>query len=402
MIYFATRRRSFIENVLNLIGPTAIAVVAFWAVFATPLIPYDADLISRAVWFVGAAVFCTVTHELGHLFVGLLVHRPVRKLLIGRGTTIFTARWAGLRVQVCANLLSGGAVYFSSMDETSRGERIAVTAAGPIINILTGLAALELVPVGPPWAGMLALVGLLLGAGNLVPSRFMAGGREHLTDGMQIMQLALGRHMSGTFFEGEDLAPDVKRVTIRAIEEAMDSESDQITEAHLLAVLDREPALHPILAAAHVSDLVRFPGPPNSIDVRPVRSAAVEQIYKVTFQVARDLGVARPNAACICLALMAVPSVIATRLKDSGVSETALRDLARADASTATAAPAAPAVPATPLVADLALERWGSAADRVLALAYQVATVDRSDETDRKSTRLNSSHKSQSRMPSSA
>jgi tetratricopeptide (TPR) repeat protein len=375
VIYYATRRRSLVENAVNLIGPTAITIVAFWAVFATQLIPYDADLVSRAVWFVGAIVFCTVTHELGHLFTGLLVHRPVRKLLIGRGATLFTARWGGVRVQVCANILSGGAVYFSSIDDTSRAEKIAVTAAGPVVNLLTGLVALALLPGGPPWMGTLVLVSMLLGAGNLYPSRFMAGGREVYTDGMRILHIALSRHETSNFFEGEDLTPDGERVTIRAIEEAMDSESDQVTDAHLLAVLDREPALHPILAPAHVAGLVRFPGPPNSLDVRPTRSPAVAQVYKVAFQVARDLGVSPPNAACICLGLMAVPSPLAAHLRDAGVSEAALREVAHASASTA------PAPRHAPLLADLPLERWGSAADRVLALAFQVALVDRADET---------------------
>ena len=378
MIYFATRRRSLVENAVNLIGPAAVVVAGLWAAFATPLIPVDfdhLDLISRALWVFAALVFCTVTHELGHLVVGLVVHRPVRKLLIGRGATLLTGRWGGLRVQVCANLLGGGAVYFSAIDDTSRGEHIAVTAAGPMVNLLTGAIALALVPGGPPWVGVFALVGLLLGAGNLYPSRFLTGGREHYTDGMRILHLALGRQMTATFFEGEDLTPDGERVTIRAIEEAMDSESDDVTAAHLLAVLDREPALHPILAPAHVADLVHFPGPANSIDVRPSRSEEVKQIYKATFQVGRDLGVAPPNAACICLALMTVPSPLATHLKDAGVSEAGLRDLARAST------PSAPNAPPARTLADLPLERWGSTADRALALAYQVATVDRSDLT---------------------
>ena len=379
MIYFATRRRSFLENAFNWAGPAAVVLVAMWAVVATPLVPADAGLLTRGLWTVVAIFLGTVTHELGHLSVGLLVHRPVRKLLIGRGTTLFTARWAGVRVQVCLDLLNGGAVYFSAIDHTSRAERIAVTAAGPAVNLLTGAVALALVPAGPPWMGTFAIVGLLLGAANLYPSRFVSGGREHLTDGTRILKLARGRRDLASFLEGDELAPDAERVTIRAIEEAMDSESDEVTEGHLLLVLDREPALHAILAPAHVADVVRFPGPPNSTDVRPTRTATVEQIYKVTFQVARDLGVERPNAACVCLALMAVPSALATHLKESGVSEARLRDVARAPAPQAPVSQAAAPVP-TPPLADLPLERWGSAADHVLVRAYQLASGDRSNE----------------------
>ena len=375
MIYSATRRRNLLENLINLAGPTAVTIVTLWAVLATPLLAADDDFVHRAIWVLASIVFCIVTHELGHLFVGLLVHRPVRKVLIGRGPTILWFRAGGVRVHVCADVTAGGAVYFSAIDDTSRNAHIAVTAAGPAVNLVTGIAALVLWSAGRPWLGMLAIASLFLAATNAYPSRFASGGRERHTDGMRILRLLRGERLTATFFEGEDLSLDGERVTIRALEEAMDSSSDQVTEAHLLAVLAREPELSAVLANAQINDLVRFPSPPSSVDVRPTRTPTVGQIYKVTFQVGRDLGIARPNAACICLALMAVPSAVATRLNESGVSESLLRELARRSVE-----PPAEARPGT-VLADLPLERWGSAADRVLELGFKIAMLDRSDDT---------------------
>ena len=378
MIYSAARRRSIVESAINMAGPTLTSIGALWAILLTTLIPYDVPIYVLTLWIAAALVFCIVTHETGHLVAGLIVGRPVRKVLIGRGSTVFTARPRGLRIQVCANLVGGGAVYFSAIDETSRAANVAVTAAGPAVNIATGLVALGLLHLGWPWLGTLALIALLLGIGNFIPSRFTTGGREHFSDGMLILRLVLGRSMHSTFFEGEDLSEAGRRVTIRAIEEAMDSESELLTEVHLIAALDREPEIHAILLPAAIEQLTRFPGPPTSVDVRPVRSPAVNQIYKVTFRVARDLGVTRPNPACLCLAVMAVPSPLATRLKDAAVDTAALEALAKR-ASAGSPRDQRPAQ-ATALP-DLPLERWGSAADAALALAFQVAIADRADET---------------------
>jgi tetratricopeptide (TPR) repeat protein len=376
VIYSATRRRSLAATAINLIGPTLMAAAALLAVTFTSLIPSDVPIYLLTLWIAAALVFCTVTHEAGHLAVALLVGRPVRKVLIGRGATILTARPGGLRVQVCANLLGGGAVYFSAVDDTSTGANVAVSAAGPAVNILTGLIALAAAPAAP-WMGTLALAGLLLGAGNAIPSRFDSGGREHLTDGTLVLRLLRGRARGAAFFEGEDLAEDGQRVTIRSIEEAMDSESEQLTEVHLLAALDREAELHAVLAPARVEELIaRLPGPPSSIDVRPVRSPVVEDVYKVTFRIGRDLGVARPNAACLCQGLMSVPSEVGSRLKQAGVDEAALTELARRSQDDAPHAEPGP----RSVLPDLPLERWGTMAGALLDLAFTIAQTDNSGE----------------------
>ncbi len=376
MIYSATHRLSLLESLLNMIGPAATFIFTGWAILFSSLIPNGTSSLVLLVWVLAALIFCTVTHELGHLGVGLLVHRPVRKILIGSGRTVYSSRPGGLRVQVCANLLGGGAVYFSAIDDTSVEARILVTAAGPAVNLLTGAIALAALPSGIPWMGTFALFSLMLGAVNSLPSRFDSGGTQHVSDGMQIWRMTLGRPMTSTFFEGEVLAPDGQRVTIGAIEEAMDSESEQLTEVHLLASLDRDPDIHRLLAPARIADLLRWPGPPSSLDVRPVRSPVVEEIFKVTFRIGRDLGLSRPNAACLCLALMKVQSPVAARLNESGVSEAALRELAAGRA-----APAGEDSPGGATLPDLPLERWGSAADRVLALAFRIATIDRAEDT---------------------
>ncbi len=376
MIYSSTHRLSLLESLVNLVGPILVTAATLWAVFATTLIPADLNLLVLAAWVGASLVFCIAVHETGHLVVGLLVHQPIRKILIGSGRTIFTARPRGLRVQVCANLLGGGAVYFSAVDDTRAEARIAVTAAGPVVNLVLGWTALAMLSTGWPWLGTLALSNLMLGAANLIPSRFTSGGRQHVSDGMQILRMARGDPLTSTFFEGEELSSDGQKATIGSIEEALDSQSEQLTEAHLLASLDRDPEIHRLLASASFADLTSSAGPRSSIDVRPVRSAIVTQVYKVTFRIARDLGVVRPNAPCLCLGLMAVPSEVATRLHAGGVSETALRELAVRRAE-----PVESTRPGGALLADLPLERWGSAADRVLALALRIATVDHSEDT---------------------
>ena len=376
MIYSARHRQSLFESFLNLLPSVGSVLLGLWIAFTGSFIPPATGPVELAAWVVASLIFATVVHELAHLVTGMLAGRQVRKILIGSGGTIFTTRLGPTRIQVCSNLLGGGAVMVSALDDPSRGGLVAAIAAGPTVNLLAGFVALAGLNAGPPWLGTFALLNLLLGVTNFIPSRFSARGQESVTDGLQILRLLRGRPLRTTFFEGDEMAPDAQRAGIGAIEEARDAGSDEVTEVHLLAALNSDADIRALLAPAAVDELIRWRGPADSDDHHPVRTPVTDAISKVSFQVARDAGISRPNAACLCLALMAVPSPVATRLKDAGVSETALGRLAQARAE-----PAQGFQPEGSLLPDLPLERWGSAADRALEMAFRIATADRAEET---------------------
>ena len=376
MIYSSYHRQSLLESALGLVPTLLVVVAGGWIGFTGVLIPLGFHPIELVLWGLVSLVVGTVIHESAHLVVGLLAGRQVRKIRIGGGSTIFSVRLGGIRVQICANLLDGGAVMLSALDDPSRGGLIAAIAAGPAINIVAGLYAWAASSGGSIALGTFALVNLVLGVTNFIPVRVTARDRDVLTDGMHIWRLLSGKPLTAAFFEGEEMSADARRATIGALEEARDAGADEVQDVHLLAALDHDPEIHRLLAPASITDLVTWPGSSDAADALPLRSELLDRVEKVAFQIARDAGFTRPNAAFVCLALMAMPSRVATRLKEGGVSEAALRQLAQARAETS-----ADSTTAVPIFPDLALERWGSAADRPLELAYRIATADRAEHT---------------------
>ena len=375
MIYSAKHRQSVLEYLLNLLPEAVVFLAVLWIILFGNLIPSDMGLVQLALAGAISLLVGAVVHELSHFVVGILAGRDVRRILIGSGRTLFTFRVVNTRVQVCAYLLDGGSVTFSSLDQPSRGGLITAIAAGPAANLVMGVVALPAYQ-GAGWVGVFALLNILLGITNLIPARFSAGGQDSLTDGMQILRLLRGRTMNAAYFEGDESAPDAKAANIGALEEARDAGSEDITEVHILAALNRDPEIRRVLSPARVQDIVRTAGPESSDAIRPVRTATADAIEKTAFHVARDAGVSQPNAAHIALAMMTVPSAVATRLKEAGVSEAALREIAAARARSAEAAE-----PGASTVADLPLERWGTAADRPLELAFRIAVADHAEDT---------------------
>lgn len=375
MIYSAWHRQSIFESFLGLLPSIGILVVGFWVGINSWFIPLGVNLFEALLWVAASLVVGTVIHELAHLLVGLLGGRQIRKILIGEGRTVFTARLHGLRIQVCSNLLGGGAVMFSANDDPAPGTMLAAIAAGPGVNVVIGLWATAVMATSPPWVGTFALTNLVLGILNFVPSRVTTRDQNVVTDGMQMLRILQGRPLRGTFFEGEELAADARHAAILAIEEARDAGSGEVNEVHLLAALRRDPQLRGLLATAHLDDLFRWPGPGDASEVRPERTPAFDAIEKRAFHVGRDLQISLPNAACLLLALMAEPCDAATRLKEAGISEEAVRQIARSQTEQASEYGGGPVSP------DVPLERWGSSADRALDMAFRIAAVERAEDT---------------------
>jgi Zn-dependent protease len=361
------------ERALNLIAPTISVLFTWWLVFTGLLAaPPDTSLAFLALGlFVSLAVGVFI-HEAGHLFVGLALGVATRKIRVGSGPTLFTFRPRGVRVQICVNPLGGGAVYLSGLDHSSRDVRIVTTAAGPVTNVIAALYGLVMVHFGADWLGLFALVNVLLGVTNLIPHQFTLDGRDQPNDGMQILQNVLGTAKKGLYFEGVELAADAQTVQVRALEEARDEGSAEVTDMHLLLGLAGDRDVRPLLAPVDMHSVLRAAGPSTSEEVRPIWAPVTDQVEQAAFRVARDLGRAKPDAACMCLGLMAVDCPAGRLLKESGVSEAAQRALVTSRPEPSSEREI------TPTMVDLPVERWGSAADRTVTLAARIAAADRS------------------------
>lgn len=373
MIYSAKHRPSLGERAVNLIAPAITLLFTWWLVFSGLLAgPPDASLFLLALGFVASLAVGVFVHEGGHLVVGLALGVAVRKIRIGSGRTFFTSRPRGIRVQICGNPLGGGAVYLSGLDHSSRDVQIVTSAAGPGANLLAALYGLVLVHFGVDWLGVFALVNLLLGVTNLIPHKFRLDGHEQPNDGMRILQLVRGTANRGIYFEGAELSGVAQAVQVRALEEARDAGSAEVTDMHLLLGLAGDREVRALLAPVDLRPLLRASGPPTAEEVKPAWAPVTDRIEQVAARAARDLGLTRADAACICLGLMAVDCPAGSLLKQSGVSEAALRALA-----TSRSEPT-PERGAGSGLADLPVERWGSAAERTLTIAAKIATADRS------------------------
>jgi hypothetical protein len=373
LIYSAKHRPSLGERAVNLIAPTITTLLTWWLVFSGLLAgPPNASLLLLAVGFLASLAVGVFVHEGGHLVIGLALGAAVRKIRIGSGRTFLTSRPRGIRVQICGNPLSGGAVYLSGLDHSSRDVQIVISAAGPGANLLAALYGLAMVHFGVDWLGVFALVNLLLGVTNLIPHKFTLDGHEQPNDGIRILQLVLGTANRGIYFEGAELASDAQAVQVRALEEARDAGSAEITDMHLLLALAGDRDVRALLAPLDLRALFQASGPSTAEEIRPAWAPVTDRIEQAAARAARDLGLAKADAACICLGLMAVDCHAGRLLKESGVSEAALRALA-----TSRSEPTPERVDGSAL-ADLPVERWGSAAERTVTLANKIATADRS------------------------
>jgi hypothetical protein len=373
LIYSAKHRPSLGERTLSLIAPIASLLFTWFLVFTGLLaVPPDTNLALVVLGFAVSLAVGVFIHEAGHFAVGLALGTKMRKIRVGSGPTLFTLRPRGIRVQICINPLGGGAVSLSGLDHSSRDVRIAIFAAGPITNLLAALYALVTVHFGVDWLGVFALANVLMGVTNLIPRQLTLDGREQPNDGMQILQTVLGTAKKGLYFEGVEFAPDAQTVQVRALDEARDAGSDEVNDMHLLFALAGDRDVRPLLAPLDLLALMRAAAPSTSEEVRPTWAPVADRVEQAAVRISRDLGRIKPDAACMCLGLMAVDCPAGRLLKESGVSEDALRALAIRRIEPSSERDIAPAM------ADLPVERWGSAADHTFSLAARIAAADRS------------------------
>ena len=373
LVYSAKHRPALSERALNLLGSTASFVLTWWLVFTGLLaVPPDTSLPLLALGFLVSMAIGVFVHEGGHFLVGLALGVAARKIRIGGGPTLLNFRIRGVRVQIRANPLGGGAVYLSGLDHSSPDVRILTSAAGPAANLVAALAALEMVRLGVDWFGVFALVNVLLGVTNLIPHRLTLDGHEQPNDGMQIVQNLRGTARQGLYYEGVEFAADAQSVQVRALEEARDAGSAEVTDLHLLLALFGDRDVRPLLAPLDMRSVHGAAGRSTTEEVQPTWAPLTDQAEQAASRVARDLGRTRPDAACVCLGLMAVDCPAGRLLKESGVSEAALRGLASGRPEPSSDPGLSEAMP------DLPVERWGSAADRTITLAAKIAATDRS------------------------
>ena len=359
----------------GLVGSGVAVVVIWWLLYTgfrnarTP----DGILWVTAGLIVSFAL-AVALHEAGHLVVGLALGEPVRKIRIGTGPTLLGTRVGGIVIQICANPLGGGAVSFSLLDSTSIGRRIATLAAGPGVNLLAAAYALGLAQLGAAWLGTFGVANVVLFIAAIVPGSTREGGRPHPSDGLQLVTLLFRPPARSAYFEGAEMAADAQAVLIHALEDAQIAGAAEVTDDHLLHALNRDAAVAALFGTVDLDSRLRPEGTPDSSDSQtPTWSAISHTILETAFRKARDMGRPKPNAAGICLGLLAVECPASRLLKDAGITEEAVVKLASIPAETQDGV-RGPGV----INPDMPLERWGTAADQLLALAYRIAAADHS------------------------
>jgi len=366
-------------SLIGRFGTEAVQILAFaalwWFVFVSVRPTGTLDGIA---WFAAAVVgwlaVGIVMHESGHLVVGLLTGEPVRKIRIGSGATLFSFRTGAVLVQICLNPLSGGAVYFSRVGAAPNRVHLASLAAGPGMNLLAVAYGLGFFQLGARWLAPFVIANVVLFIGSASPSVSSAGGRLQKSDGRQILDLLFGPPVPRTNYDGAEMTTDGYAVLARAGEEAQLSGAAEVTEETLLRALNLDANIGALFASVGLSDRIPPARMPESDDVTtprvsPIASAAVE----AGFQKCRDMGIQKPSAAGFCLGLLAVDCPASRLMKEAGITEDAVRKLAAV-----TTEDEEDLRRKRVLSADVPLERWGAAADRILASARRIATADRS------------------------
>jgi hypothetical protein len=361
-------------------GTEAVQIAAFavmwWFVFFNIRTAATFDGIA---WFAAAVagwlVVGIVLHESGHLVVGLVTGEPVRKIRIGSGATLFSFRVRDLLVQVCINPLSGGAVYFSRVDAGPRRVHLASLVAGPAANLIAALYGFGFYQLGgTTWLGPFVLANVILFLGSALPSVAGKEGHQQPSDGMQILRLLFRPPVPRTNYEGAEMTDDAYAVLARAGEEAQLSGAAEVTDETLLRALNQDDVLGPLFESVGLTARIPPAGLPESDDVTPPRIAPiVNAALSAGYQKCRDIGIQRPNAAGFCLGLLSVDCPASRLMKESGITEEAVLKLAAA-----TTEDEEDLRRTRVLSADVPLERWGTAADKVLSYAFKVAVADHS------------------------
>jgi Zn-dependent protease len=366
-------------SILGRIGGFASSVFSFLIIAGLTFYALQHARAVDSLWGLAGAlaiglVIAVVLHEAGHLVVGLAVGEPARKIRVGSGWTLVGFRVRGLVVQICANPLGGGAVYFSEVGAVPARMRLASLAAGPAMNLLGAVYGLTLYELGVSWLGAFAMANAICLVASAIPATSNVGGQQHPSDGAQILNLLLKRAAAGTYFEGATMTPDAHALLVRAIEDAQLSGESEVTDAHLLRALNQDPAVGPLFASVGLSERIEPARTPETDELSaPNWPPATQKILELAFRKARDLGVSRPNAAAFGLAVLSLDCPSGRLMKDAGISEDSLRKLA--------------SVPVEDeetrrwervISPDLPLERWGTAADGALAYAFRVAEADHS------------------------
>jgi len=159
-------------------------------------LPFSHGLEPWAQWFVVISL-ATLLHESGHALIGIALGMKLRAFVVGPFQfRVIEGRWkfAFRPTQLLA--FSGAAGLVPLDPNESRWNEVAVIAAGPFVNLLTGgvAAALAYSAVGAPWQpfweyfALFATVSVVAGVVNLIPLR-----PEGLySDGARILQILRG------------------------------------------------------------------------------------------------------------------------------------------------------------------------------------------------------------------
>jgi len=372
MSYSAVRRPSLLGRVGGLFSSIFSTVVIFWFIVVAVRPTATFDLFQWYAAGLVSLVVGIVLHEGGHLVMGLATGEPVRKIRIGSGATLFGFQVRGLIVQVCLNPIGGGAVYFSTYDAVPGRAHLASLAAGPGMNLIAVVYGLGLFHAGFEWLGPFVAANLLILVTSAVPSTAYAGGRQQPSDGMQIFNLLFKPAIPRTQFEGAEMASDARAVLVRAAEGAQISGEAEVTDMDVLRALNHDAAVGGLFASLGLSGrMPPAPTPDSDESPSPRFSRVAHAVLERAFQKARDMGVQKPNAAGICLALLAMDCPAGRLMRESGVTEDAALKLAAVSVDDEEDLRRAKVISA-----DLPLERWGTAAEKIVGAAIRIAAAD--------------------------
>ena len=374
MSYSGTRRQSPAAPLLGVLAGLLSFAIVCWLALITAR---KATSINYVLWLEGGLIvsfaIATVVHESGHLIVGLLTGEPVRMMRVGSGGTLVAFRVRGVAIQVCANPLGGGAVYFSEVGAAPSRVHIASLAAGPGFNALAAVYAFVLYQFGVDWLVPFAIANVIGFVNNLIPRTAVYGGRPHATDGMQIWKLLFEPPVPTLSLEGAEIAPDAHTVLVAAIEDAQLSGAGDVTDEQLLRALAKDEAVGPVFAATGLGERIPEAKTPESDQLVPAHLGPVAHaVLDASIRKARDVGLGKANATAMAMALLASDTPAGRLMRESGVTEESLRKVITVVAQDDDAQRNRIVSP------DLPLERWGTTADSTLAHACRIAVADRS------------------------
>jgi tetratricopeptide (TPR) repeat protein len=242
------------------------------------------------------------------------------------------------------------------------------------MNLLAVAVGYGFLQVGAGWLGAFVIANAVLFIGSASPSVSSAGGRLQKSDGRQILDLLFGPPVPRTNYDGAEMTADAYAVLARAGEEAQLSGAAEVTDETLLRALNKDRNIGALFAAVGLSGRIPPAGMPESDDlVTPRVSQIANAAVSAGFQRCRDMGIQKPNAAGFCLGLLAVDCPASRMMRDAGVTEDAVRKLAAV-----TTEDEEDLRRKRVLSADVPLERWGAAADRIVASAERIAAADHS------------------------